>query len=114
MKFSSGTGLALALMASVFATAAQAADDPLAATGQWSTYTAGRAETPPMGWSSWNAFELDIDESKILGSAEALVRDGLAAKGYRYVNIDDGWALQRRVRDGVPIIIFPSADGQAA
>ncbi|VXD00569.1 NPCBM/NEW2 domain-containing protein [Sphingomonas sp. 8AM] len=97
-------GPALAVMASVLATGAQAADEPLAATGRWSAYTAGRAATPPMGWSSWNAFATDIDEDKILGAARALVRDGLAAKGYRYVNIDDGWALQRRVRDGALII----------
>ncbi len=114
MKFSSAIGSALAAMASVLALDAQAADDPLAPTGRWSAYTAGRAATPPMGWSSWNAFATDIDEDKILGAARALVRDGLAAKGYRYVNIDDGWALQRRVSDGALIIRpgrFPIAQG---
>lgn len=104
MKFSSAIGPALAALAFVLATGAQAADDPLAATGRWSAYTAGRAATPPMGWSSWNAFGTDIDDDKILGAARALVSDGLAGKGYRYVNIDDGWALQRRVRDGALII----------
>ena len=36
---------------------------------------------------------------------------GLAAKGYRYINIDDGWWLQRRLSDGTLIIRterFPS------
>ncbi|MEN2785046.1 NPCBM/NEW2 domain-containing protein [Sphingomonas qilianensis] len=87
-------------------------DDPLAATGRWSAYTAGRAATPPMGWSSWNAFATDIDEAKILASAQRIVDSGLAAKGYRYINIDDGWALQRRGRDGQLIVRadkFPSA-----
>jgi len=86
--------------------------DGLAATGRWSAYTAGNAVTPPMGWSSWNAFATDIDEDKIIGSAQRIVESGLAARGYRYINIDDGWALKRRVPDGHMIIRadkFPSA-----
>lgn len=89
-----------------------AANDALAPSARWSAYTAGRAVTPPMGWSSWNAFGTDIDEAKILGSAQRIVDAGLAAKGYRYINIDDGWALQRRVSDGHLIIRperFPSS-----
>jgi alpha-galactosidase len=97
-------GALLAMFAALPVMPAQAKEDSLAATGRWSPYTEGRAQTPPMGWSSWNAFATDIDEDKILGSAQALVRDGLAAKGYRYVNIDDGWAMQRRVKDGALII----------
>ncbi|MBM6577648.1 NPCBM/NEW2 domain-containing protein [Microvirga sp. SRT01] len=104
MRLSKTTAAVFTAMMTLPVVPAQAQQDTLAPTGRWSTYTAGRAQTPPMGWSSWNAFATDIDESKILGSAEALVRDGLAAKGYRYVNIDDGWALQRRVRDGALII----------
>ncbi len=94
------------------APALHAANDPLAPTAQWSAYTAGRAATPPMGWSSWNAFGTDIDETKILGSAQRIVDTGLAAKGYRYINIDDGWALRRRVSDGHLVIRpdrFPSS-----
>ncbi|MDI1296582.1 MAG: alpha-galactosidase, partial [bacterium] len=83
-------GAALAMLA---VSSAQAQSDPLAPSGRWSAYTAGRAQTPPMGWSSWNAFATDIDEDKILGSAKVLVDTGLAQKGYRYVNIDDGWWL---------------------
>ena len=91
----------LALLPLLFATAAaHAATDPLAPTAHWSAYAAGRAATPPMGWSSWNAFGTDIDEAKILGAARRIVDSGLAAKGYRYVNIDDGWALRRRQPDG--------------
>lgn len=101
-------GAALAMLA---ASSAQAQSDPLAPTGRWSAYTAGRAQTPPMGWSSWNAFATDIDEDKILGSAQVLTDTGLARKGYRYINIDDGWWLQRRVSDGQLVIRserFPS------
>jgi len=65
-----------------------------------------------MGWNSWNAFHLDISEAKILGSAQALIDSGLARVGYRYINIDDGWWLQRRQADGrmqVRTKVFPSA-----
>jgi len=89
-----------------------AASDPLAAAGRWSANVRGDAATPPMGWSSWNAFETAIDEDKIVGTAKALVDTGLARLGYRYVNIDDGWWHHRRLSDGrmqVRTNIFPSA-----
>jgi len=65
-----------------------------------------------MGWNSWNAFHTDVTEAKVLDSAKAIVDSGLAAKGYRYINIDDGWWLKRRTTDGRMIVrtsIFPSA-----
>jgi alpha-galactosidase len=97
-------GTVLALLTALLILPAHAAEEPLAATGQWTPYTAGHAQAPSMGWSSCNAFATDIDEDKIVGSAQALVRDGLAAKGYRYVHIDDGWALQHRWKDrAIPI-----------
>jgi alpha-galactosidase len=103
----------LALIALWFATAGlHAAADPLAPTARWSAYTAGRAATPPMGWSSWNAFGTDIDEAKILGSAQRIVDSGLAAAGYRYINIDDGWWARRQIPDGRLVIRadrFPSS-----
>ncbi|MTV37740.1 NPCBM/NEW2 domain-containing protein [Duganella radicis] len=96
---------------------AHAAPDPLAPGARWSAYAAGRAATPPMGWSSWNAFGTDIDEAKILGSARRIVDSGLAASGYRYINIDDGWALRRQQPDGRLVIRpdrFPSSAGGGA
>jgi alpha-galactosidase len=54
------------------------------------------AATPPMGWSSWNAFGCTIDEKLIRETADAMVSSGMAAAGYAYVSIDDCWmALQR-------------------
>jgi alpha-galactosidase len=91
----------LALLPLCLATGSlHAATDPLAPTARWSAYSAGRASTPPLGWSSWNAFGTDIDEAKILGSAQRIVDIGLAAKGYRYINIDDGWWIRRQLSDG--------------
>ena len=65
-----------------------------------------------MGWNSWNAFATDISEEKILASAQVIARSGLEAKGYRYIDIDDGWWRQRRVSDGRVMIRtdrFPSS-----
>lgn len=99
-------------MASAAAAGAQPATDPLAATGRWSVYAHGNAPLPPMGWNSWNAFTSDIDEEKLMASAKVIVESGLAAKGYRYIDIDDGWWLQRRASDGRMLVrtsTFPSA-----
>lgn len=52
----------------------------------------GLANTPPMGWNSWNHFSCQIDENMIKETADALVSTGLAKLGYKYVNIDDCWA----------------------
>jgi alpha-galactosidase len=54
------------------------------------------AATPPMGWNSWNTFGCAIDEDLIKSTADHLVSSGLAAKGYRYVNIDDCWQAPQR------------------
>lgn len=90
-------------------------EGPVEPAGEWTAHNPGGAETPPMGWSSWNAFRTEITEEKLLASADALARHGLAAKGYRQVNIDDGWWLKRRQSDGRLVVrtqIFPSAAPQ--
>jgi hypothetical protein len=51
----------------------------------------GPDQTPVMGWSGWSFLRLGADSSQVEGEARALVSTGLAAAGYRYVNIDDGW-----------------------
>ena len=48
-------------------------------------------DPPIMGWSSWNYFKTGISEAVICGQADALISTGLAAAGYQYVNIDDGF-----------------------
>jgi alpha-galactosidase len=56
------------------------------------------ALTPPLGWNSWNAWGTSVDAGKVLAAADAMVESGLAAHGYEYVNIDDGWEGERDAR----------------
>ncbi|WBB75547.1 ricin-type beta-trefoil lectin domain protein [Micromonospora sp. WMMD1128] len=46
---------------------------------------------PPMGWASWNTFAAKINYNVIKAQVDSLVSSGLAAAGYEYVNIDEGW-----------------------
>src|ERR1039457_222662 len=55
----------------------------------------GVANTPPMGWNSWNRFQTRIDDATVRGIADAIVRNGMKDAGYRYVIIDDGWQGSR-------------------
>lgn len=51
----------------------------------------GPDQTPVMGWSGWSFLRLGATEADVEGEAKALVSTGLAAAGYNYVDIDDGW-----------------------
>jgi len=53
------------------------------------------AKTPPMGWNSWNAFDLNINSKIVKAVADSMVSKGLAAAGYQYLVIDDGWQIDR-------------------
>ena len=57
----------------------------------------GLGRTPPMGWNSWNHFGCKINETIIMETADLLVKTGLAAKGYKYLNIDDCWQIDRNL-----------------
>ena len=51
-----------------------------------------QAVKPPlMGWSSWNAYMVDISDSIIIHQADLIVKRGLKDAGYGNVNIDDGF-----------------------
>ncbi|WP_343525997.1 NPCBM/NEW2 domain-containing protein [Sphingomonas sp.] len=100
------------LATSLPAGAAAGQADPLAPTGRWSANQDGQAMLPPMGWNSWNAFNSDVDEEKVMASVQLIRDKGLLDAGYRYINIDDGWWLRRRQPDGRMVIRtdkFPSA-----
>ena len=64
---------------------------PLGASAAADAAPDGDRNCPLMGWSSWNAFGVDISEDIILDVARAMATNGLKAAGYRYVNIDDGF-----------------------
>jgi alpha-galactosidase len=66
------------------------------------------AETPPMGWSSWNHFGEEIHEQLIVETIDAMVRNGMRDAGYRYVNLDDGWQRHKGSRSKLPLQADPA------
>ena len=60
----------------------------------------GLARTPPMGWNSWYAYRCHVTELGVMANAHALVDSGLAARGYRFVNVDGCWEARTRTRGG--------------
>ncbi len=55
---------------------------------------------PPMGWNSWNTFAENINEELICQTADIMQAEGMAQAGYRYIVIDDCWALRERDEQG--------------
>ncbi|MBV9883700.1 MAG: glycoside hydrolase family 27 protein [Sphingomonadaceae bacterium] len=51
----------------------------------------GLAQTPPMGWNSWNKFACNVNEAIVRRVADAMVSSGMRDAGYVYVVIDDCW-----------------------
>jgi hypothetical protein len=63
---------------------------------------------PPMGWSSWNSFSNTVDSQVITSQAKAMISSGMHSAGYQYINIDEGWWLGERDKDG-NILVEPKA-----
>ena len=61
---------------------------------------AAHGTTPVMGWSTWYAYGGDLNETKILHTAELMVSTGLVEAGYIYLNLDDAWLAPTRDRFG--------------
>jgi len=55
--------------------------------------------TPALGWNSWNAFGLTVNDEKVRTAAQTMI-DKLSAHGWMYINIDDGWEAANRNADG--------------
>lgn len=53
------------------------------------------AQTPPMGWNSWNKFGCNVSEKLICEMADAMVNNGMLEAGYNYLVIDDCWQVSR-------------------
>jgi alpha-galactosidase len=49
------------------------------------------ALTPPLGWNSWNVWGGNVSADQVRAAADGMVKTGLAAQGYTYINIDDAW-----------------------
>ena len=60
----------------------------------------GLAQTPPMGWNSWNTFAGNINEAVVRETAEAMIANGMRDAGYVYIVIDDTWSLKQRDAQG--------------
>jgi alpha-galactosidase len=58
----------------------------------------GVAVKPPMGWNSWYGELCQVSDPLIRAQADAMVRNGMKARGYEYVNIDDCWQGERDAR----------------
>jgi len=50
------------------------------------------APTPPMGWNSWDAYGLTIDEADFRANVKVLA--GMEQFGWQYAVIDEGWYMQ--------------------
>jgi alpha-galactosidase len=74
--------LCCALLASMLAPAAAQSSAPA-------------AQTPPMGWNSWNFFAERVTDKDIRAAADQLVSSGMKDAGYIYINIDDTWEAER-------------------
>jgi alpha-galactosidase len=58
------------------------------------------APTPPLGWNSWDAYGLTIDEAQYRANVEVLA--GLKQFGWQYGVIDEGWYMQDPFAPNVP------------
>jgi alpha-galactosidase len=60
----------------------------------------GLAQTPPMGWNSWNTFAENIDEDLVKGIADTMEKNGMKDAGYEYIVLDDCWMTRERDKAG--------------
>lgn len=66
--------------------------------------------TPLLGFTTWNAFGSDVNQTNVENAGELLVKTGLSEYGYSYVNLDSGWQSPILDSDGtiIPNEKFPS------
>jgi alpha-galactosidase len=54
-----------------------------------------------MGWNSWNKFRGRVSDKVVREIADAMVKNGMKAAGYLYVNIDDTWEGARDAQGAI-------------
>ncbi|MHB8284295.1 MAG: glycoside hydrolase family 27 protein [Caulobacteraceae bacterium] len=79
------------LAATTLATCLLSSGGPAFAAPQALRTIAGPAPTPPMGWNSWDAYGLTIDEAQFRANTRTLA--ALKPLGWSYVVIDEGWYM---------------------
>ncbi|WP_274917280.1 glycoside hydrolase family 27 protein [Streptomyces sp. WZ-12] len=96
------TGLTAVAACSAALLPTTATADPARAPGtQLASGYPNLAPTPPMGWNNWSYYQCGgLNEKVVLDNARALVRNGLAHKGYRTVTVDDCWMTKQRGPQG--------------
>jgi alpha-galactosidase len=75
-------------------TVVTACSTPAPPTGRTGILTA-----PPMGWNSWDS-GVALTEHNVEAEIDAMVTSGMRDAGYRYVNLDAGWAQPVRDAQG--------------
>lgn len=58
------------------------------------------SRTPPLGWNSWNTFEMSVSDKVLRAQAQAMHDSGLQAAGFNYISSDDSWMLGTRDAQG--------------
>lgn len=58
------------------------------------------APTPPMGWNSWDAYGLTIDEAQFRDNVKVLA--SLKQHGWQYAVIDEGWYMRNPFANTMP------------
>ncbi|WP_439698310.1 glycoside hydrolase family 27 protein [Mucilaginibacter sp. AW1-7] len=58
------------------------------------------AQTPPMGFNTWNTFQTNINEQMLENMVDNFVSSGMKDAGYQYFVLDDGWMAMQRDNNG--------------
>lgn len=67
----------------------------------------GLGRTPQMGWNTWNKFGCNINEKLIRETIDFFNKSGFIEAGYKYINLDDCWQIDR---DNITNKIIPDPD----
>lgn len=59
------------------------------------------ALTPPMGWDAGNFYANQVNDDNVRDAADWLIKSGLAAHGYSYINVGDSWQGLRDKKTGL-------------
>ncbi len=70
-----------------------------AATANASPTEPGTVPVPVLGWNSWNS-GIPLNETTIRETVDAMIASGMRDAGYRFVNLDAGWAAPERDSHG--------------